>query len=150
VGFPNKLAIPGRRKKLHWTIQLPDYVATLDRAMLVDALNIEAQLNDGNFQIDLSDSAYRRWRLAKPGTTYIDCGNLIYKKFEENIDLVYWENHDSLEDMTTFESANVILRSDNNKYRDFSTFDYQFGGREFFGVFNPDFFHRQMLMSDVF
>lgn len=151
MGFPNKLAIPGRRKKLGWSMPPADYVAPLD----LDELKAlwsgpKGPFAGADLRAGLSDAAFREWRLKKPGVEYVSSSGLVYKSFGETIDLIYCESRDALDALPMGKRINTLLPASEEAYKERALFEYQYGGVGISQEFCADKVERQLIMSDVF
>lgn len=150
MGFPNKLAIPGRRKKLGWQMPEPDYVAPLEKDEILALGNEHGLFDCSGVRFDWTDETLRKWRLAKPGVKYVSTDRVAYKDFGTAIDLVYCDGPDGLADVPDGKLINVLLPGDVQAYKSRSLFEYQYGGVAICKDFDPSRVERQLIMSDVF
>lgn len=150
MGFPNKLAIPGRRKKLGWQMPEVDYVAPLQKGEIAALCGEHGFFGRSGIRFDWSDQGLREWRLAKPGVKYVSTGRVAYKDFGAAIDLIYCDHVDALADVPDGKPINVLLPSALETYKSRSLFEYQYGGVAICGDFDPSRVERQFIMSDVF
>ncbi len=150
VGFPNKNAIPGRKKRLGWKIAESDYIASVNREQLVKSRALKDTLENLDlFDLDIDDKRYRQWRLAKPGAEYIDRGEVVLKKFKQSYDLVYLGKCFSAA-LIDGEKYNILIDGSNNDFRGNFLSDYQFGYKVLANDLVEPKFKKNMLMSDVF
>jgi hypothetical protein len=67
MGFPNKQAIPGRKKRLNWILPELDFVAKIDKKTLT-TLVAEGHFDKTNkYSLDLLNGQTKEWRLGRPG-----------------------------------------------------------------------------------
>ncbi|WP_312992257.1 GNAT family N-acetyltransferase [Achromobacter animicus] len=150
MGFPNKLAIPGRRKKLGWQMPEPDYVAPLEKDEILALANAHSLFDGSGIHFDWLDESLRNWRLAKPGVKYVSTERVAYKDFGSAIDLVYCDGPEGLSDVPDGKPINVLLPGAVQVYKSRSLFEYQYGGVGICKEFDPSRVERQLIMSDVF
>jgi len=152
-GFPNDNAKAGCRKRLQWLVDDNYCVAKVkseEYRNLVKYLSCEQESN--RTTIDFSDECVVRWRTSKINQEWCINGNLGVKIGKDYNDLMYCNELLDLEDLSGYESINVLLdksKVGNLVYEE--VFGYRFGYRLFNcqPIKNPDIFV-QMCMSDVF
>lgn len=150
MGFPNKLAIPGRRKKLGWQMPAADYVAQITKEEVVALCEEGGLFNGRGLRFDWSNEQLRKWRLGKPGVDYICTDRVAYKDFGAAIDLLYCECIEGISDLPNGKPINVLLPAKIEKYKSRSIFEYQYGGVAVCAEFLAEGIERQLIMSDVF
>jgi len=148
IGFPNKNSAPGFKKRLGWEIQ-EDYVVSVTAEQLAaDQGFRQYAMNPQAYGFDLSDEAFKLWRLSKPGARYQDHGALIDKVFDQAKDIVYSQAgyEQCLEKEQTY---NVLIDEAVGSFKENQVFDYPFGYRVLQG--EPiKLFKKDLLLSDVF
>ena len=87
--------------------------------------------------------------MSKPGVEYVDRGEVILKKFEQNYDLVY-VGKGFIDRLIEGEKYNILIDGINQDFRDSSLFGYQLGYKVISNSMVDPEFKRNMLMSDVF
>jgi len=153
MGFPNQSSAPGFRKRLGWEILDPDCVVSIGQTELAKIFHLESSKDvDSCSRIfaNLSDKKLREWRLSKPGAKYVWQDGLAYKKYNGQIDIIYYQSPDSLKNLPTASVYNLLVPRNLIKDNDTVTFEYMFGGLSLNSHFIPDTVHRQMCLSDVF
>lgn len=149
IGFPNKMALPSRKKRLLWTISEDDYVALVTKDQLVNCAEFNEYLKiKKDIEIDIS-RPFLEWRLSKPTSSYQEKGSIITKRFEENIDVVFLtENYiNDLDDNTKY---HILCDGSIDTLRQYKVFDYPFGYRLLTNTSGSISFKKDLLMSDVF
>lgn len=149
IGFPNGQSTPGFKKRLSWNLPDPDYVAKIDKDILVDLVKSGYFDKQDKLSLNLADAKLREWRLSRPGGVYHQVGGLAYKEHQGSIDLIWWEDADALLELPDASAINVLvtLQSGLDKYK---IFDYQFGGISLCTHFDPHLINREMAISDLF
>lgn len=148
-GFPNSQSSPGFRKRLEWTLPESDYVATIDRAVLLDAAHAGKFDKTDRLGLDLTQPALREWRLARPGATYTFRDGLAFKAHNGTLDLLWWETTEALESLPTNSRVNVLVGACSGLEPN-RLFDYQFGGIAVCTAFDHGVINREMAISDLF
>lgn len=149
IGFPNKMALPSRKKRLLWTINENDFVALVTKEQLVSCSEFNNHLKiKKDIELDTS-SIFLEWRLSKPKSNYQKKGSIITKRFEDNLDVVYLTETyaDDLEDDTKY---HVLCDGTIDTLKQYKVFDYPFGYRMFTNTSESISFKKDLLMSDVF
>jgi len=149
LGFPNAMSTPGFRNKLGWTLPQPDYVAVLDKAELLKAA-AHFRRRPNQCRLDLDDLANREWRLAKPGTDCVWADGLAYKRYEDKLDVLAFDDPAQFEQLPPDSKISILVPNHVDALRHRHGFDYQFGGIGICSPFDPDDIQRQMGISDVF
>jgi GNAT superfamily N-acetyltransferase len=149
LGFPNAMSTPGFRKKLNWTLPEPDYVATLDKVELLRAAG-HFRRGPDQWRLDLDNEANRQWRLSKPGTQCVWDDGLAYKRYEDKIDVLAFDDPAQFERLPQDTGISLLVPADVEALRPWQAFSYQFGGIGICKPFYPDQVQRQMGISDVF
>lgn len=150
IGFPNKMALPARKKRLAWTIDETDYVALVTKKQLVESVEFNEILNSKrNIELDTMKNNFMQWRLSKPSTRYEQHDSVIIKKFDDNQDIVYIQNGYSkyLNDDCQYY---VLCDGTIESLKQYKAFDYPFGYRVFTGDDKAYTFKKDLLLSDVF
>ena len=150
MGFPNAMSTPGFRRKLNWVLPEPDYVAAVSKAQIIDAAELLRVLAENTYALDLRDSKTREWRMSRPGSSYIWQDGLVYKRFADSIDLMYFDSIDALRNLPDEGTINLLVPHEFEAFRAYAAFDYQFGGFSIKSEFVPALINRQMCLSDVF
>lgn len=148
-GFPNSQSTPGFRKRLNWTLPTSDYVATLDKATLLNAAKVGGFNKTGLLGLDLNDPVIRTWRLSRPGSNYTFEHGLAVKRHQSAIDLLWWDSPDALASLPDEASVNVLVSAGSDLEPN-RQFDYQFGGIGLRSTFDESAINREMAMSDLF
>ncbi|MBV8047225.1 MAG: GNAT family N-acetyltransferase [Paludibacterium sp.] len=149
LGFPNAMSTPGFRNKLNWILPEPDYVAVLDRAELMQAAD-HFKRREGQWHLDLGDTANREWRLSKPGTSCAWDDGLAYKRYEDQLDVLAFDDPAQFERLPQERGISILVPGHVSELRHKMVFEYQFGGFGICRPFDPNLVQRQMGMSDVF
>lgn len=149
LGFPNAMSTPGFRNKLNWTLPEPDYVATLDKVQLLRAIAHFKRRPD-QWRLDLDDVANREWRLSKPGTHCVWDDGLAYKRYENKIDVLAFDDPVQFERLPQDTGISLLVTGHVAELRPWEAFPYQLGGIGICRPFSPDQVQRQMGISDVF
>jgi hypothetical protein len=148
-GFPNSQSTPGFRKRLNWDLPESDYVANIDKELIL-GLAAVGKLDKGDrLTLDLSQKSLREWRLSRPGASYSFENGLAFKLHGDTLDLLWWENQDSLAYLPEGVRINLLVENSTGLAPN-RQFDYQFGGIGLSSVFNHTAIHRDMVMSDLF
>lgn len=153
MGFPNEMSAPGFKKRLDWDVLDADHVVSVDRKQLIELARLTEESMHKRPSIisaNLSDESLRSWRLAKPGSDYKWKKGVSYKKFNDQIDVMYYEGVDSLQELPESPIYNILVPREVAKESELISFDYQFGGISLNRKFTPENVRRQMCMSDVF
>jgi len=148
-GFPNRQALPGLRKRVHWTLPETDYVATVSKETMLAAAKAGSFDKTGLLGLDLTDPVIRAWRLARPGSTYTFEQGLAFKRHQDGVDLLWWETPDALASLPEDASINVLVLASSGLESN-RQFDYQFGGIGLRSDFNATTINREMAISDLF
>lgn len=150
MGFPNTMSIPGFKKRLNWTLPPIDYVANISKARLLEKSRMYSPVSKNAFSLNLHDQQTRKWRMSRPGSSYVWDDGLLYKEFKDEIDVLYFDSADNFEKLPEKKNINLLVRGEDLQLRDFMTFEYQFGGVTINKDFDPSVVNRQMCLSDVF
>jgi len=150
MGFPNKKSTPGFKKRLDWDIPSVDYVAKIDKQHLLELDNGGLLFANNMFSLDLRDINTRQWRMSRPGCNYIWDDGLLYKEFEDEIDVMYVYSAEDLNKLPSNKNINILMRSEESQFREFFEFEYQFGGVSINKCFDSSVISRQLCLSDVF
>jgi acyl dehydratase len=143
-GFPNKKSAPGFKKRLEWILEEDLYVAKLNKKEL---LNLEKE--DRNcIEFNISNEDNLKWRLDKPSQEYIQQEHNIYKKFGDELDIVF--NKGDFSDLKQSMEYNILLNEKSDEYVEKKQFDYIFGYRLFDKSLSGIDFKKDLLMSDIF
>ena len=145
VGFPNVKSISGFKKRLNWQIDKEDYVAVVTKKQLCQSSSLKNCVNSENLvMLDVTDNAFLKWRLTKPGLSYIDRQGVIIKDYDISKDIVFL-NHRYEEVLNDNEIYNVLIDGSIDDFWEYKAFDYPFGYR----ILDENF-KKDLLMSDVF
>lgn len=150
IGFPNKMALPARKKRLAWTIDERDYVALVTKKQLIEAVDYNEFLHSKkNISLNIQNNDFMQWRLSKPSIRYEKHNSVIIKKFEDNQDIVYLQKGygEHLKDDCQYY---VLCDGTIESLKQYKAFDYPFGYRIFNGDEKAYTFKKDLLMSDVF
>lgn len=150
MGFPNEMSTPGFRKRLNWDLPPSDYVASVTKSQLLDAIHASPLLESTHYALDLRSQTTRAWRLARPGAQYHWVDGLAYKAFGDELDLLAFDDPGQLRALPEDRKINLLLPADYTGLAAFKAFDYQFGGRSLASAFNASKIVRQMALSDLF
>ena len=150
MGFPNKMALPARKKRLHWKIDETDFVALVTKKQLLESPEFNAILQtDKDVVLDTTHKEFLQWRLSKPLTFYSQKSATIIKQFNENQDIVYvqasYEN-----DLEEHQKYYVLCDGTMESLRPYHAFDYPFGYRVLENADMSLSFKKDLLLSDVF
>ena len=147
-GFPNPNSTPGFKKRLEWEISDKFHIATVNSKNLMNYLSRIPATSQGS--LNFSDNKFIDWRLSKPGAKYYVQGKLIYKEYNDEIDLLTTDQVSAQVFMGSKKSFN-LLSSDESLMNDaIATKKYQFGYRNFNSSINLSLLNPNLLMSDVF
>ena len=147
-GFPNSNSAPGFKKRLEWEISDNYQIATVNFENLNKSVSSSSGRTQG--QLDLSNNEFRKWRLSKPGANYYSNKNLIYKEYNEEIDILA-EDENGLEIFRgSSRSFNLLTKNPSIISTSSSIKEYKFGYRNFNSKINLELIHPNLLMSDVF
>lgn len=149
MGFPNSQSTPGFKKRLGWDLPDPDYVAKIDKDMLVDLVKVGYFDKQDTLGLNLADARLREWRLGRPGGTYQLVGGVAYKVHQGSIDLIWWEDSDALLALPDTSEINVLVTTQSGLDQ-YKVFDYQFGGISLCSQFSAHLINREMAISDLF
>jgi hypothetical protein len=154
LGFPNKMALPARKKRLGWTIDEHSFVALLSGKDIIESEYFQKDKypkaqQEHSILLDVDNHSYLNWRLSKPGTEYIKNKSYISKKFGNNFDIVYHKNLE-LSEIVPSNSYHIYFDSSVETFRRYKAFDYPFGYKFLNGSHQKLDFERQLLFSDVF
>jgi hypothetical protein len=148
-GFPNKNALPGLRKRLCWTLDESVMLVNMDMKSYVEYKYSRLNQSDA-ISADFRNPEFLRWRSSKPGALWIKNGDLYFKKFNDNFDLMIdvGRNFDKKIAPAIF---NVLCKSNDLDAANLMriSLKYPFGYRTRVPNRNLNFF-LQMCMSDVF
>lgn len=150
MGFPNAKSAPGFKKRLNWTLPPIDYVASVSKSQLLKKEVLSLLVSEDSFSPNFHDQETRKWRMSRPEANYVWDDGLLYKKFGNAIDLMYFNSVDHLEKLPENKNINILMRSENCQFRDSIVFEYQFGGISLNKEFSPSIINRQLCLSDVF
>lgn len=149
-GFPNKMALPARKKRLSWIINESDYVALVSGKQLIDNDEYNALLGkEMDIELDTKRNNFLEWRLSKPGSEYILKNGSVFKGFDDGFDILYiadgYEKHIDHHAMYY-----VLCDGSIESMRMFKAFDYPFGYYLLKGDGRSYSFRKNLIMSDVF
>jgi hypothetical protein len=147
-GFPNSNSAPGFKKRLEWEISDEFHIATISAKTLASYLR-ETPVNLGG-SLDIFDTQFIDWRLSKPGTKYCIGGNLIYKEFNGEIDLLTIDNSSPSFFMGSDQVFNLLTSDESLLSASTVHKKYHFGFRNFNSSMNLSRISPSLLMSDVF
>jgi hypothetical protein len=150
IGFPNVLSTPGFKKRLNWVLPPTDYVARITKEQLFGGSSISMLLSKKAYKLNLHDQKTLMWRMSKPGAKYFWNDGLLFKEFNDSIDIMYFDNEDDLKKIPDGKYINILIGNENTQLRDSMIFEYQFGGVRINKEFVPSIINRQMCLSDVF
>ncbi len=150
MGFPNALSTPGFKKRLNWVLPPTDYVARITKEQLFEGSTISMLLSEKAYTLNFQDQKTLMWRMSRPGAKYFWNDGLLYKEFDDAIDVMYFEKEDDLKKIPDGKYINILIRNENTQLRDSMIFEYQFGGVRINKEFVPSIINRQMCLSDVF
>lgn len=150
IGFPNAMSTPGFRKRLNWNLPAPDYVACVSKEQLLETDIVSRLLPRNSYAFNLRNEKTREWRLSRPGAKYVWSDGILYKEFNDSIDLMYFESPNDLDRLPGNRKVNILVRSEIDELQDCKCFEYQFGGISLNTAFDPSMIIRQMCLSDVF
>lgn len=148
-GFPNAQSTPGFRKRLNWVLPESDYVATVNKAALLEQAADGKLYKRDRLSLDLAQPALREWRLSRPGAAYTFDQGLAYKRQGDALDLLWWEHPDRLVYLPDGVRINLLVEASAGLEPN-RQFDYQFGGIGLCSEFNHAEIHRVMALSDLF
>ncbi|MBC3936359.1 GNAT family N-acetyltransferase [Undibacterium sp. CY7W] len=148
-GFPNSQSTPGFRKRLDWTLPESDYVATVDKATLLAAAKAGSFDKTELLSLELNDPLIRAWRLSRPGATYTFDHGIAFKRHQDAVDLLWWENSEDFISLPDDASFNVLVSASSGLEPN-RLFDYQFGGIGLRSSFDAAAINREMAISDLF
>lgn len=143
-GFPNKKSAPGFKKRLQWVLEEDLYVATLTKKEL---MNLEDE-NKDCIKFNITNKNNLKWRLNKPGQEYTQQESNVFKKYGNELDIVF--RRDDLSALSEHLNYNVILNSKSDEYIEKKQFDYIFGYRLFDDSLKSICFKKDLIMSDVY
>jgi hypothetical protein len=147
-GFPNENSIPGFKKKLHWEI-FDEYKIVTVTARALFKLIDSGSLNTVN-PLNMNNDTFLNWRLSKPGMNYLVEGNLVYKEFNGEIDLLtIYENVTSVF-KTSKMNFNILTKDPELIEASISHKKYSFGRRSLTSTSKLNFLNPNLFMSDVF
>lgn len=150
-GFPNAMSAPGFRKRLKWIVNEDYNVINVNKTQLNDLFDYMCFTSSGDY-FRINDASFINWRRSKPDMLWNVNSGLGLKKFGNNYDLMWFENIDSLKEISEVDSLNVLVRGaqDELLQNGFEvSFNYPIGYRTFNNSPEPEFLV-QMAMSDVF
>ncbi len=150
MGFPNKMALPARKKRLYWRIDEADFVALVTKKQLLESQEFNAILQaKKDVMLDTTHKEFLQWRLSKPSAHYFQKDASIIKQFSENQDIVYIQGgyeHDLDENQTYY----VLCDGSVESLRPYHAFDYPFGYRVLEDANQTLSFKKDLILSDVF
>lgn len=150
MGFPNKKALPGRKKRLKWTVDEFDYVALVSGKQLVESEDFNSYLNTAkDVSLDIDREGFLDWRMAKPGVVYNKEINCIIKPFNSASDIVFIQEKYQ-DDLKGDKKYHVLCDGSIESLKDYKAFDYPFGYRIFDSETASCSFKKDLIMSDVF
>lgn len=148
-GFPNSQSTPGFRNRLNWTLPDSDYVATVGKPTLLKMAK-KGDLNRSNLlSLNLTNPTIREWRLSRPGAIYSFENGLALKRYQNAVDLLWWESPEAIEMLPDLVSVNLLVSANSGLDAE-KQFDYQFGGIGLKSSFDAKAIHRVMAISDLF
>jgi hypothetical protein len=150
IGFPNNNSSPGFIKKLSWDVLPYDYIASVSRDFLLENKNSLSFDKCENYLLNLDDNDLKKWRISKPGVKYYFKEGLIYKLFNNSIDLIYYSSVNVFEQLPKGKRINLIVPYSAKEFLPYKVSSYMFGGVSINTKFKPDTVSRQMCLSDVF
>ena len=148
-GFPNNQSAPGFTKKLGWDVLDPDHVVSARKKDILDS-NFFREHPINKLSLNLENKNLRKWRLEKPGEKYIWQDGLVFKRYEEGVDLVYFRSPENIKSLPESDEVNFIVPPKLCERNFSEKFAYQFGGVGINSSFYPSHVNRQMILSDVF
>lgn len=154
LGFPNKMALPARKKRLGWTIDEHSFVALVSGKDIIESEYFQKYISlkseqAHNVLLDIDNHNYLNWRLSKPGAEYIKNNSFISKRFGNNFDIMYHKNLE-LNEIDSSRSYHIYFDSSVEIFRKYKVFDYPLGYKFLNGHNLKLDFEKQLLLSDVF
>lgn len=150
MGFPNKLALPSRKKRLKWSINEDDFVALVTKKDLENNSEfIDSLYSEKDVTLNLEEDSFLEWRLSKPFCNYQKKPFLISKLFSNSIDLLCTKKG-FLDDLDSNNRYYILCDGADISMREFKSFDYPFGYRFLSDLNVHCSFRKELIMSDVF
>jgi hypothetical protein len=147
-GFPNSNSAPGFKKRLDWKISDNYQIATVDSGGLI--AEVSSSSEGTRCLLDLSSNGFRDWRLSKPNAKYYSHGNLIYKEYNGEIDIL----NEDVDGLSIFHGStknfNLLTKSALIISNSSMLKEYKFGYRNFSSKIDIELIRPNLLMSDVF
>lgn len=150
IGFPNKMSLPGFKKRLDWKFDKPSYVASVTKKQLMSNDMFQKLLtNNELISVDKDSKKFLNWRLSKPTQTYQEKNNIILKSYNNSEDIVYIDENFKGE-IADNKKYNILIDGSIEELQKFKVFDYFFGYKNLNYDLDNLKFKKDMLLSDVF
>lgn len=149
-GFPNSQSIKGFEKHLAWKMNMSCSLINIDTRKLLDYKGIFENQSKKSTFLNVRERNFLAWRLSKPGIYYEKSNDLIYKRYKDSIDLVYFSNFHDTGFFADYNTVNFMTSNEELKSLANSITSYPLGYKEFSAHLQNLDFNLTMLMSDVF
>ncbi len=147
-GFPNRFSMPGFKRRLSWEITSDFKIITIGISEILSRNNL-AELTVKN-SLNLENSQFLNWRVSKPGFEYQIHEGLIFKKFEDTLDILSIQHFRQLEMFNEKQQINLLTNNLELISNAFTSVPYFFGYRNFGSRLRVESIVPNLLMSDVF
>jgi len=148
IGFPNANSAPGFKKRLNWILEEDLFVAKLSKN---DLMQIKTNYSQNVLMFNISDEKNLKWRLNKPNHEYININNnLIYKKYGDEIDIVYSDGDFQNLDEDLKIKYNILINNNTNQFINKKSFNYVFGYKFFDDSLLDRDLKKDLIISDIF
>ena len=149
-GFPNSNSIEGFKKHLGWNISTEYSLIKIASRDLLESSFSAVQSAKLGCRLDLDNSAFLRWRISKPITSYQVEGRFIYKNYDDSVDLVSFDFNLDKELILKFPTVCILTSDVELIKRATCVKNYPYGSRTFSTKENFISPSPTMLMSDIF
>jgi hypothetical protein len=149
-GFPNSKSIEGFKKYLGWNISNEYSLIKIASRYLLESSSLLVQSTKSACKLDLDNSAFLKWRISKPITSYQAKGKFIYKNYDDSVDLVSFDFNLDKKLILKFPTVSILTSDLELIKRASYVRNYPYGSRTFSTKDNFTSPSPTMLMSDIF
>jgi hypothetical protein len=143
--YPNEMSSPIFRLFLNWKIDSTSRLIKAKGSELNNEL-LPSILKDKKYFFNIKDNDFLKWRLNKPGFKYYKKSNSIIKKYNNNVDLLYFDKNCILDSDVEYNLIVGCNAVENNR-----GVKYDFGVKRFANTnVNPSDIASMMILSDIF
>lgn len=145
-GFPNKNSAPGFMKRLGWTLDESYEISTFHNGIV--STEICTKTDKEKIEFDLFNLSQNKWRLTKPGNEYVAKDGLIFKSFEDEIDVLSFNGDCDL--LEPYKKLNILTTISAFENKAVEKTPYIFGYKIFNEALVGAKFKVELIMSDIF